>query len=225
MKTKNLILGIILAVIGLLMTIMPSACIKAVVVLVGLAAVALGGYNLFVVYKKIPVSDFKKTVLIKGIASIVIGLIAVICPFVLLKTVVSIWNIFSYILGAYLILFSVFGFYSGSKLPKENVEEKKRLTKESFTSLLIAVLLFIIPIEAVGKTFVRIIGIAGLAIGILLILIEIVISKRTTVVAASEVIITDDEEAETPEAEVESEEVPAEQETAEEEKSKETNNQ
>ena len=51
MKTKNVILGLCLAVVGLLMAAMPSACIKAVVVIVGLVAICHGGYNLFVDYK------------------------------------------------------------------------------------------------------------------------------------------------------------------------------
>ena len=42
MKTKNIVFGGILAVIGLLMLINPGACINAVVVLVGLTAIVIG---------------------------------------------------------------------------------------------------------------------------------------------------------------------------------------
>ena len=49
MKTKNIILGAVLALIGILMVAIPDACIKAVVVLVGAAAVAFSVYNLLVV--------------------------------------------------------------------------------------------------------------------------------------------------------------------------------
>lgn len=217
MKKKNLILGSILALVGLLMTVMPAACIKAVVILVGLAAVVLGGYNLLFVYKKIQIPEFKKSILIKGITSIVVGLIAVICPFVLLKTAVSIWKIFSYILSAYLILFAAYGFYTSTIFDENFKDEKKKLIKENLTCILIAALLIIIPIESVGKSFVRIVGIAGLFIGLFLILLEIVISKRTTVVKTEDVVIVDDEPAETQEtkeAEVE-ESVPENSETSE----------
>jgi len=196
MKTKNIILGICLSLIGLLMTIAPGTCIKAVVVIVGLVAICSGAYNLFVEYKKTTIPQIKQSLLIKSIASIVIGLIAVICPFALLKTVSSIWKVISYILAVYLILFSFYGFYTASKMREAAPEERKRITKESFIGLLIAVLLFVIPIEAVGRTFVRIIGIAGLAIGVVLIIIEIVISKRTTVIKEEDAVVVDAAEPE-----------------------------
>lgn len=195
MKTKNVILGLCLAVVGLLMAAMPSACIKAVVVIVGLVAICNGGYNLFVDYKKTTIPQLKTSILVKSIASIVIGLVAVICPFALLKTAASIWNIVSYILAVYLILFSFYGFFTASKMRDSSPEERKRIIKESLISLLIAVLLFVIPIENVGRTFVRIIGIAGLAIGVVLIIIEVVVSKRTVIVKAEEAVVVDDSEA------------------------------
>ena len=95
MKTKNIILGAILAIIGIIMIAIPDACIKAVVVLVGLAAVAFSVYNLLVVYKNTEDSAFKKTLLIKSICTFVIGLISIVCPFALVKTVATIWKIIS----------------------------------------------------------------------------------------------------------------------------------
>lgn len=192
MKKKNIILGAVLAVVGLLMAIMPATCIKAVVVLVGLAAAAIGIYNLFTTYKTVENPELKKTILIKSIISIIIGVVAVVFPFALLKTVTSIWKIISFILGVYLVLYAIFGFYSAVKLKDASAEDKKKNIKESFTSLLVAVLLFIIPIETVGTTFVRIIGIAGLVIGVFLVILEVVISKRTTVAKAEDVTVSDD---------------------------------
>ena len=87
MKTKNIILGAILAIIGIIMIAIPDACIKAVVVLVGLAAVALSIYNLLVIYKQSEDPVLKKTLLVKSICTFVIGLVSVICPFALVKTV------------------------------------------------------------------------------------------------------------------------------------------
>lgn len=194
MKTKNLILGGILTVVGLLMALMPGTCVKAVVVVVGLAAVASGIYNLFFLLKKTEVAELKKSMMIKGLASIGIGLIAVICPFALLKTGEVIWTVFSYILSGYLVLFSVYGFYTGSKIKNVIPEERKRITKESFISLLIAVLLIIVPIKEVGKALIRIVGIAGCAIGALLIIVEIAVAKRTSVADAADVEVVDDSE-------------------------------
>ena len=194
MKTKNIVLGGILAVIGLLMIINPGACINAVVVLVGLTAVVIGGYNLFYTYKNCTVPQAKKMILIKSIVSIVIGLIAVISPFALVKTVASIWKIISIVLGVYLILFAAAGIYSGIKYKSENPEDFKKNLTEGIICVLIAILLFIIPVGAVGLTIVKALGVIGIIVGAVLILVEVGIARRTTVATKDDVTVVDDEE-------------------------------
>lgn len=194
MKTKNIVLGGILAVIGLLMLINPGACINAVVVLVGLTAVVIGGYNLFYTYKNCTVPQAKKMILIKSIVSIVIGLIAVISPFALVKTVASIWKIISIVLGVYLILFAAAGIYSGIKYKSENPEDFKKNLTEGIICVLIAILLFIIPVGAVGLTIVKALGVIGIIVGAVLILVEVGIARRTTVATKDDVTVVDDEE-------------------------------
>ena len=194
MKTKNIVLGGILAVIGLLMIIKPEACINAVVVLVGLTAVVIGGYNLFNTYKKCTIAQAKKMILIKSIVSIVIGLIAIISPFALVKTVASIWKIISIVLGIYLILFAATGIYSGIKYKSEAPEDFKKNLTEGIICVLIAILLFIIPIEAVGLTIVKALGVIGIIVGAVLIFVEVGIARRTTVVSKADVTVVDDEE-------------------------------
>ena len=191
MKTKNIILGAVLAVIGILMVAIPDACIKAVVVLVGAAAVAFSVYNLLVVYKQSEDAVFKKTILIKGIVTFVVGLVAVICPFVLVKTVAAIWKIISIVLAVYLILYGGVSVYSSAKLRAEFPLESRRLIFEALICVAIAVLLIIIPIESFGRAFVRIVGLGGLLVGLIMIVVEIVVSKRT---AGFEATVTDEED-------------------------------
>ena len=193
MKTKNIVFGGILAVIGLLMLINPGACINAVVVLVGLTAIAAGGYNLFYTLKNITVPEIKKMILIKSIVSIVIGLVAVICPFALVKTVTSIWKIISYVLAVYLILFAATNVYSSIKFRKTAGDDFKKNLIEGIICFLIAVLLFIIPIEEVGLTIVRVLGTISIIIGAVLIFVEVGIARRTTVVSKEDVNVVDDE--------------------------------
>ena len=192
-KTKNIVFGGILAVIGLLMLINPGACINAVVVLVGLTAIAAGGYNLFYTLKNITVPEIKKMILIKSIVSIVIGLVAVICPFALVKTVTSIWKIISYVLAVYLILFAATNVYSSIKFRKTAGDDFKKNLIEGIICFLIAVLLFIIPIEEVGLTIVRVLGTISIIIGAVLIFVEVGIARRTTVVSKEDVNVVDDE--------------------------------
>lgn len=179
MKTKNIILGAVLAIIGIVMIAIPDACIKAVVVIVGAAAVAFSVYNLLVVYKQSQDAAFKKTLLIKSIITFVVGLISVICPFVLVKTVAAIWKIISIILAVYLILYAGLSVYSSAKLRAAFPEESKRLIFEALIFVAIAILLIIIPIESFGRAFVRIVGLGGLIIGLVMVAVEIVVNKRT----------------------------------------------
>lgn len=181
MKTKNIILGAILAIIGIIMVAIPDACIKAVVVLVGLAAVSFSIFNLLVVYKQSTDSAYKKTLLIKNICTFVIGLVSVVCPFVLVKTVAAIWKIISIVLAVYLILYAGVSVYSSAKFRTNFPEESKKLLYEALIFVSIAILLIIIPIESFGRAFVRIVGLGGLIIGLVMIAVEIVVGKRTTV--------------------------------------------
>ena len=179
MKTKNVILGVILAVLGIVMIAIPETCIKAVVVIVGAAAVAFSVYNLLVVYKQSQDAAFKKTLLIKSIITFVVGLVSVICPFVLVKTVEAIWKIISIVLAVYLILYAGFSVYSSAKLRAAFPEESKKLIFEALIFVAIAILLIIIPIDQFGKAFVRIVGLGGLIIGLVMVGVEVVVSKRT----------------------------------------------
>ncbi len=190
MKTKNIILGAVLAILGIVMIAIPDTCIKAVVVIVGAAAVAFSVYNLLVVYKQSEDAAFKKTLLIKSIITFVIGLISVICPFVLVKTVETIFKIFSFILAAYLILYAGVSVYSSAKMRAVFPEESKRLIFEALIFVAIAILLILIPIDQFGQAFVRIVGLGGLIIGLVMVAVEIVVSKRTATEEAPEADIT-----------------------------------
>ena len=50
----------------------------------------------------------------------------------------------------------------------------------------IAVLLIIIPIESFGRAFVRTVGLGGLLVGLIMIIVEIAVSKRTAPAKAEE---------------------------------------
>lgn len=180
MKTKNIILGAVLALIGILMVAIPEACIRAVVVLVGAAAVAFSVYNLLVVYKQTEDAAFKKTILIKGIITFIVGLVAVICPIVLMKTMDVIWKIISIILSVYLILYGGVSVYSAAKLKPHFPQESRRLIFEALICVAIAVLMIIISIDSFVRAFIQIVGIGGILIGLIMIVVEIVVNKRTS---------------------------------------------
>ena len=80
MKNNTFFLVIGLSVIGLLMTIWPAGCIQAVVVLLGIEAIVNGGYQLIYTRKLFTDTTFQYSVMIRGMISIVIGLLAVFLP-------------------------------------------------------------------------------------------------------------------------------------------------
>jgi len=193
MKTKNVILGAILAVLGIVMIAIPEYCIMAVVIIVGAAAVAFSVYNLRVIYKQSEDAAFKKTLLIKSIITFVVGLISVICPFVLKKTVdvEVIFKIVSIVLAVYLILYAGASVYSSAKLKSVYPDESKKLIFEALILVAISVLLILMHIKQFGLAFVRIVGLGGLIIGLVMVAVEIVVSKRTATEEAPEADITE----------------------------------
>ena len=61
---------------------------------------------------------------------------------------------------------------------------------EALIFVSIAILLIIIPIDSFGRAFVRIVGLGGLIIGLVMVAVEIVVGKRTSADHEEEVDIT-----------------------------------
>ena len=69
--------------------------------------------------------------------------------------------------------------YSSAKLRAAYPEESKKLLFEALIFVAIAILLIIIPIESFGRAFVRVVGLGGLIVGLVMVAVEIVVGKRT----------------------------------------------
>ena len=121
----------------------------------------------------------------------VVGLVSVICPFVLVKTVEAIWKIISFVLAVYMILYAGVSVYSSAKLRSTFPEESKKLIMEAFIFVAIGVLLIIIPIESFGRAFVQVVGAGGLLIGLIMVIVEIIVNKRTSRESGDEQDITE----------------------------------
>ena len=175
MKVKNIILGIILAVTGILMLAIPDTCIKTIVIMLGALTAFNGVYNFINFYKLSNETIYRRTMIIKCLSSVIVGIVAVLFPLLLMKTVAAIWTVITIILAVYFVLFAVAGFFSSSLIKDLSVEDKKRITQESFIYLLIAVVLFIIPVGKIISTLFRIAGVAGTVIGLVIIVKEIIL--------------------------------------------------
>ena len=183
MKRWYLFSGILAALLGLLVIIFPAFWIKLVVVILGLAAIAYGIYSLKITKVISDELNYRRTILIKSIVSIVAGLMAVLFP---LAIGGAAWTAMIWLLIFYLLISAAAGFYAAALL-KDSVVERKRYIIENLLLLAAAVVLILISPRSLGNAIVRLIGIVVLVAGLALILFD-VFSARGKV----EVIIKDE---------------------------------
>jgi len=161
LNKTNFALGILLAVIGVLVTVSPENSIKAVVILLGAGAFCNGLYNLSTVRNLSEDSTFRLVVVIRAWLSIAVGLLAICLPLLLASVVVT---VFVYVLALYLILSAATEFYLVYKLHQIDVPSKNLLL-EAVGSLVVAVVLFMLPAHF-GLVIVRILGVLLIICGV-----------------------------------------------------------
>ena len=162
MRKSFIGIGILLAIVGLLMLFSPDAWIKAVVIIVGIAAILNGIFNLIQLRNMILDRSYKRTILIRGIISIIIGLIAVIMP---LTVAASIWAIMLYILAGYLIISSILELYATIKIKNSGLDTKP-FYGEIIGSTVLAIVLLLMSTKGFGLILIRILGILVILFGI-----------------------------------------------------------
>ncbi len=167
MRKSYLGIGILTIIVGLLMLFAPEAWTKVIVIFIGASAIINGIFNLFYVRKIISDSSYKRAVIIRGLFSILVGLIAIILPLALAATV---WTAMLYVLACYLIISSVIEIYVSYKL-KSNGVNVKPYYGEILLSIVIAIVLFMIPAK-LGLLILRIIGAVLCAMGIWVLFLE-----------------------------------------------------
>lgn len=168
MRKSYIGIGILLCIVGLLMLFSPEAWVKAVVIIVGIAAIVNGGYNLIHLRKMTTDIGYKRTIIIRGILSIVIGLVAVIMP---LALAASIWTIMLYILAGYLIVSAILELYATIKLKSIGIDTKN-FYGEIIASALLAIAMLLMSTKEFGLILVRILGIVLMLFGIAFLLLE-----------------------------------------------------
>jgi hypothetical protein len=167
MRKTNFILGVLLAVVGLMMIVAPDKCIKVAVILLGIEAVANGVFSLVKIRQLISDKDFQLAVFVRGIFSIVIGFLAVILP---LKFAAMMWTVMLYVLAGYLLLAAVLELYAVAKLRNTGIE-RKQYVLEALVSIICGIILFIIP-QQLGMVIIRVLGVIVLIVSLIYVLYE-----------------------------------------------------
>lgn len=162
MKKWYLLSGILIFGLGLSFVIFPPFWSKVVVILLALGSIAYGIYNLVYTKKILENTIYEKTILIKSIASILIGFVALIFPLAIGNAV---WTAMIIILIIYLIISALLGFYAAALLKNSGIE-RKRYFLENLVLLAIAVVLILISPETLRNAIMRIIGIVLMVGGV-----------------------------------------------------------
>ena len=159
----NIILGIVIAVAGIFLLAAPEASIRIVIVLLGAGAVINGVFNIIRVR---PLSDddqFMLAALIRGIVSIIIGLLACFLPLVFFSAAQTVVRVMLYLFAIYLIFSAIAEFFLVYKLHEANIPAKQ-FAGEAVISIIIAIILFMIPANF-GLMIIRIFGIIMIVCG------------------------------------------------------------
>ena len=190
MDKNKLFLGFMTAALGLFLLISPDTFISFFVILLGIAAVIDGIFILAATRDLIIDPQYKLIVTVRGVLSVVVGLLAVILPIAVAAVV---WKAMAYTLAIYLVISAGMQIYTITKLHRNGIMIRQSLI-EVASSLTLALVLFIIPAQTAGHMIVRLFGIVLLIIGIGLFVIQW--KSRPEVIIPDSVDTIEDEEVE-----------------------------
>lgn len=168
MDKSKVFLGFVTAALGLFLLISPDTFISFFVIILGVAAIIDGIFILAATRDLIIDPQYKLIVTVRGILSIVVGLLAVILPIAVAAVV---WKAMAYTLAIYLIISAGMQIYTITKLHRNGIMVRQSMI-EVASSLLIALVLFVIPAQTAGHFIIRLFGIALLVVGIGLLVIQ-----------------------------------------------------
>ena len=191
MKKWYLLSGILIFGLGLSFVIFPPFWSKVVVILLALGSIAYGIYNLVYTKKIFENTVYEKTILIKSIASLLIGFVALIFPLAIGEAV---WSAMIIILIVYLIISAFLGFYAAALLKNSGIE-RKRYFLENLVLLAVAVVLILISPEKLRDVIMRFIGIV-LMVGGVGIAVYSFFMKETVIKVESDVKASEDASSE-----------------------------
>ena len=148
-----LIAGIVFTITGLIMLFAPRGFIGAVVISLGVAAFASGLYTFTRFRTELDDPVFRRTLTVRSILGMAVGLVAIILPIAFSGTVRVIT---AYILAAHLIVSAVLEIYAVTRMKESGLETTGYLY-EAIASLGIALILLIFP----GSTGIFLVRVAG----------------------------------------------------------------
>lgn len=173
-----------IALIGLFMMVAADAFIKFAVIILGIAAVLDGIFILYTAKNLIIDENYAFIMKIRGWLSIAMGVLAIALPLIFADVLLT---IMAYSLAGYLLVSAGLEIYTIDKL-KRNGYAIRQSVIEVISSIILAVVLFLIPSRSMGHLIVGIAGFSLIVTGVVLAFIQW--KNRPLVVDAT---VTDDE--------------------------------
>ncbi len=164
MAKSNFVLSVLVAVLGLVVILIPEQCIKIAVIIMGAATIIEGFHTVFKVRLLLPDSNFRRLMLIKGLASLVVGLLAVCLPAAFFNTVEGVIRVMLYVLAVYLVILAFSELVVSAQLKQNNIPSRVHLVQACYSAV-IAVVLFLLPAHF-GVLIMRILGLVLILAGI-----------------------------------------------------------
>ena len=168
MDKNKFFLGIMIAAVGLFMLIAPEAFIKFVVIILGVALIFDGIFILVTVRNLVTDVNYGRVMAVHGWLSIGVGALAVFLPLVFANIF---WTVMAYTIAVYLLAAAGMEIYAISMLSRNGISTKKSIF-EVIICLLLAVVLFMLPTQALGNALVRVFGVVLLAAGVIFALVQ-----------------------------------------------------
>lgn len=154
MRKMYVLSASLIGVIGIMMLIAPDKCIQVAVIALGIFALVNGFFTLAVLRPLVAEQVYQRTMIVRGIVSILVGALAVSLPLFLAGLI---WTIMVYTIAVYLFLSASVEIYGIQKL-KDTGKNTKPYKIEIIASCILAVILFCIPTK-IGETLIRIGGV------------------------------------------------------------------
>lgn len=194
MQKTNFVSGILIAIVGLLLLIIPDQIVKIIVFVLGVEAVINGVYTLVYMREFLKERLFRAAILTRGAGSVIVGLLAICLPLVFAE---AMWTMMLYVLAFYLIFAAILELYIVAKL-RDTAIDRKLFVLEAIISIIVAVILFLLP-QQIGALVLRVLGALVMLVGLVHIYVTIrdqKIEKAIDEAVVESVVVEDDKESE-----------------------------
>ena len=168
MDKNKFFLGIMIAVIGLFMLISPDSFIKFAVIILGIALILDGIFILVTVRSLVVDKNYGFVMAIHGWLSIAVGTFSVLLPLVVADIF---WTIMIYSLAVYLLVAAGMEIYAINMLSRNGISTKKSIF-EVIICIILSIILFLLPSQAIRDTLVRVCAIILLLSGLAFALVQ-----------------------------------------------------